>query len=53
MRKLKIQLVCERCGKSFEIESADAVMPETVKLIKNPLCLKCRIKVRFLHFNKY
>lgn len=49
MRKFKRKLICERCGKAFEVETGDAVLPETAKLFKNPLCLKCRIKVHIKH----
>jgi len=39
--RAKRDLTCKKCGKPFSVMMNDAVMPEEVELLRNPICKKC------------
>lgn len=45
--KVKKSLICNKCGKNFEAEINDAILPKDAELLKNPMCKKCRAIKKF------
>ncbi len=44
--KSKRELVCTQCGKKFVVVLNDAIMPNDIQSLENPVCNICKLKTK-------